>query len=172
VVAVAVRGTPRVSSRDQLAEELFTAHYARLAGWTANLVGDRELAHDIATESFTRLLARWTSVEDPRAYLYVIATNLVRDHWRKTERERRALSFFQDEQEKLTVAPAPDPDVRDLVDRLPEKLRMPVLLHYYADLSVADVARQLRKPEGTIKRALFDARALLLEALRNREDSR
>jgi DNA-directed RNA polymerase specialized sigma24 family protein len=36
-----------------------------------------------------------------------------------------------------------------------------VLLHYYADMSVAEVAAALHKPEGTVKRMLFDARARL-----------
>jgi RNA polymerase sigma-70 factor, ECF subfamily len=170
VVEVALRGASRARTRDAEARELFDAHYARLAGWTAGLVGDVDLAHDIATEAFTRLLARWTTVDDPRAYLYVVATNLVRDHWRRRDRERRALSLLHDDRPP-TVA-GPGTDLRDLVERLPERLRAPVLLHYYADLSIADVARALRRPEGTVKRALFDARALLHAALTDREDHR
>ena len=57
--------------------------------------------------------------------------------------------------------PACDPWLHDLVERLPERLRTPVLLHYCADMSVAEIAAALHKPEGTIKRMLFDARARL-----------
>ena len=57
--------------------------------------------------------------------------------------------------------PASDPWLRDLVERLPDRLRAPVLLHYYADMSIAEVAAALHQPEGTIKRMLFDARARL-----------
>ena len=39
---------------------------------------------------------------------------------------------------------------------------MPVLLHYYADLSIAEVAGAMHRPEGTVKRMLYDARARLL----------
>src|SRR4029077_6970811 len=73
------------------AEELFNACYPRLAGWVRRLVDDDDTAHDIATEAFTRLLSRWSSLDNPQSYLYMIATNLVRDHWRKAGRERRAL---------------------------------------------------------------------------------
>jgi RNA polymerase sigma-70 factor (ECF subfamily) len=58
-------------------------------------------------------------------------------------------------------APVEDPWLWDLVGRLPQRLRQPVLLHYYADLPVSDVARALHRPEGTIKRALSEGRALL-----------
>ena len=73
------------------AEELFNACYPRLAGWVRRLVDDDDTAHEIAAEAFTRLLARWSSLDNPQSYLYMIATNLVRDHWRKTGRERSAM---------------------------------------------------------------------------------
>ena len=73
------------------AEELFKGVYPRLAGWVRRLVDDDETAHEIASEAFVRLLSRWTRVDNPQSYLYMIATNLIRDHWRKTARERRAL---------------------------------------------------------------------------------
>ena len=52
---------------------------------------DDDTAHEIAAEAFTRLLGRWSRLDNPQSYLYMIATNLVRDHWRKTGREREAL---------------------------------------------------------------------------------
>src|ERR1700685_4145522 len=73
------------------AEELFKNTYPKLAGWVRRLVDDEDTAHEIAAEAFVRLLSRWTKVESPQSYLYMIATNLVRDHWRKAERERRAM---------------------------------------------------------------------------------
>jgi RNA polymerase sigma-70 factor (ECF subfamily) len=40
--------------------------------------------------------------------------------------------------------------VRDTVLALPDRLRLPVLLHYFADLSVAQVANHLDKSPGAI----------------------
>jgi RNA polymerase sigma-70 factor (ECF subfamily) len=45
--------------------------------------------------------------------------------------------------------------------RLPTRLRDVVLLHYWADLSVADVGQALGRPSGSVKRQLAEARALL-----------
>ena len=83
--------TSGTGARRALAEQLFTANYPKLAGWVRRLVDDDDTAHEIASEAFVRLLSRWTKVDSPHSYLYIIATNLIRDHWRKTERERRAL---------------------------------------------------------------------------------
>ena len=92
----AARGTPGASlaaDADQpagrlasagrdAAGELFTACYPRLAGWVRRLVNTDEDAHDIAAEAFARLLSRWSRVANPHGYLYMIAANLVSDHWR------------------------------------------------------------------------------------------
>jgi RNA polymerase sigma-70 factor, ECF subfamily len=152
------------------AEELFKGVYPRLAGWVRRLVDDDETAHEIASEAFVRLLSRWTSVDSPQSYLYMIATNLIRDHWRKTERERRALrSVTAGAAPDLVAFPVQDVDVRNLIASLPPRLRDPFLLHYYAGFGIKEVASLLRRPEGTIKADLFAARAKLKTALGERD---
>jgi RNA polymerase sigma-70 factor (ECF subfamily) len=150
----------------QPVDALFRLHYAPLAGWCRRMINDDEAAHDIAAEAFTRLLGRWTSVTDPRAYLYTTALNLVRDRWRKSERERVAIRKTVT---TLTTAAAPAPELRMLVEGLPKRLQQVVVLHYFADMSVDAVARALGIAPGTVKRDLYDARAKLLVLL---EDSR
>ena len=54
---------------------------------------------------------------------------------------------------------APTGWLGDVLKALPERLREPVVLHYYADLTVDDVGRALGRPSGTIKRQLSDARS-------------
>ena len=147
------------SAREAAARALWTEHYAPLAGWCAAQVGDRDAAHEIAAEAFTRLLSKWLMVRDPKGYLYVTAANLVRDRWRREQRDRKLQARLEETTPMST--PACDPWMRDLVERLPERLRTPVLLRYYADMTVAEVAAALHKPEGTVKRMLHDARLRL-----------
>jgi RNA polymerase sigma-70 factor (ECF subfamily) len=155
---------PRESAGDPAAQ-LFAGHYARLAGWIRRLVDDDDTAHDIASETFTRVLTRWRQIDDPAGYLYVVAANLVRDHWRRTRRERRVGGAAQDRARCEPRAASSDVDLRTLITALPERLRISVLLHYYADFSIAEVARALGRPEGTVKSDLHAARALLRSAL-------
>jgi RNA polymerase sigma-70 factor, ECF subfamily len=157
----------RLRSADREAvEDLFNACYPRLAGWVRRLVDDDETAHEIASEAFTRLLSRWSGLDNPQSYLYMIATNLIRDHWRRSSRERRAIRT-------ITAAgpldpayhPAQDVDVRALIEGLPPRLRSAFLLHYYAGFGVKEVAAMLGRPEGTVKADLFHARAKLKAAV-------
>jgi len=152
-------------------EELFKGVYPKLAGWVRRLVDDDDTAHEIASEAFVRLLARWTRVDSPQSYLYMIATNLIRDHWRKAERERRAIRSVTAGAALQEVAayPVQDVDVRNLIASLPPRLRDPFLLHYYGGFGIREVATLLRRPEGTIKADLFAARARLKTVLRQRD---
>ncbi len=157
-------------SREKAAAELFAALYPRLAGWCRRLVDDDETAHEIASEAFTRLWARWTTVSEPRAFLYVTAANLVRDHWRKLGRERRAVDRVTTETAVRPHSEPSDPSVRLLVQSLPERLRVPILLHYYADLPIREIAVVTGRKEGTVKADLHAARELLRAHLRRSLD--
>jgi hypothetical protein len=112
------------------------------------LVDDDETAHEIAAEAFTRLLSRWSGLDNPQSYLYMIATNLVRDHWRKTSRERRAIRTMTATLPRdPSWHPAQDVDVRDLLESLPPPLRSAFLLHYYGGFGVKRVAVRAEAPE-------------------------
>jgi len=159
--------TPALSTSEAEFGRLYTEHFGRLAGYALSLVGDPGLATDVAQEAFTRLYARWGRVRDPRAWVYFVATNLATDQWRRSQRDRALTDVLRhvtpDER------PAHDPWLRDLVDRLPPQLRQAVLLHYYADLPVEEVARLVHRPVGTVKRRLHEARRLLADAGSSRD---
>jgi RNA polymerase sigma-70 factor (ECF subfamily) len=160
----------RTSDREAV-EEFFNACYPRLAGWVRRLVDDDDTAHEIASEAFTRLLSRWSGLDNPQSYVYMIATNLVRDHWRKSGRERTALrAMTAAGPPEMSYQPAQDVDVRALIEGLPERLRSAFLLHYYAGFGVKEVAVMLGRPEGTIKADLFHARARLKTAVGEASD--
>ena len=164
--------TSGTGARRALAEQLFAANYPKLAGWVRRLVNDDETAHEIASEAFVRLLSKWTSpdrLDNPQSYLYMIATHLVRDYWRKTERERRALRSVTANTDREPYSdPAQEVDVRELIQALPSRLREPFLLHYYAGFGVREISVLLKRPEGTIKADLYHARTRLKEALAER----
>jgi RNA polymerase sigma-70 factor (ECF subfamily) len=165
VEAAAQRTAPsgaRTSAEESEFIGFYSEHFGRLSGYALSLVGDAGIATDIAQEALTRLFARWGRVRDPRAWVFFVATNLANDHWRRSQRDRALTDVLRDAAEQHDAAH--DPWLRDLVDRLPAHLRQAVLLHYYADLPVTEVAHLVHRPVGTVKRRLHDARALLASA--------
>ena len=157
-------GAAASTGRDA-AEELFNACYPRLAGWVRRLVDTDEDAHDIAAEAFARLLGRWSRVDNPHGYLYVIAANLISDHWRKAGREQRAIKDLATAAAGASCHPAQEADVRALIEALPPRLRTAFLLHHYAGFEVRQIATMTGRPEGTIKADMHHARMRLKAAL-------
>lgn len=147
------------ASRNEAAEELFHAEYPRLSAWCTALAGDADIGAEIASESFSRLLGRWRSVEQPRAFLYAVSANQLNDRWRREQRRRRGLRLLA--VTTTQAQPGPDVSVRDLISRLPDRQRLAVVLHYYAQLSTREVAQHLDAPESTVRRWLAEARATL-----------
>lgn len=141
----------------------YAEHAPALTRYAYQLTRDAEQARDVAQEAFTRLLARWVSVREPRPYLYHVVTNVVRDSWKARARRERLYGVLSRGGDDV---PGPDLSVADAIARLPRGQREVVLLFYYADLPLADVAAAVHRPEGTVKWLLAQARerlALTLE---------
>ena len=56
-------------------------------------------------------------------------------------------------------------ELREAIMQLPEKLRMPVILHYMEGYDSKEIARILRIPAGTVRTRLMRARNLLRDFL-------
>lgn len=66
----------------------FARHHEPLHRYLVRLTGDPELAADAAQEAFVRLLDQQPPPDDPRPWLFRVATNVVRDAARKRARHR------------------------------------------------------------------------------------
>lgn len=116
---------------------LFEQHHASLYRYLVRLTGDADLAHDAAQEAFARMVARPPRDEQPRAWLFTVATNLVRT-W--ANRRKRRLVLLQRAGARSPVAdPLPDPEqlaqaherhsaVRRALESLTEKERTVLLM--------------------------------------------
>jgi len=95
-----------------------------------------------------------------RAWLLRIVINECYSMRRKMKWETLA-----EDVEQAAGQPPPDPSLRDALDRLPENLRLPILLHHLEGFSVQEIAGMLKTPSGTIKWRLSKARKLLKQDL-------
>lgn len=150
---------------DEAMSELYHGCYRRLVAQVYAFTTDLTEAQDVVQEAFTRALARprgLTDVDNPEAWLRTVAVNVVRRRWRR----RRLLDaiLLRDRPVTRTVEPAPGPersDLRDALACLPAAFREVIVLHYFADLPVDEIARILGVATGTVKSRLSRGRAAL-----------
>ena len=85
-------------------EKLFADHYEGLFRYLIRLTGDPDLAADVAQETFVRLIEKKPENSGIRAWLYRVATNVVRDDSRV---RRRRIELLQGAPDRVPHGDAP-----------------------------------------------------------------
>lgn len=125
------------------------------------LCGSRELSEDIVQTAFATAQPRWAQIDNHAAYLRRAVVNLVKDDQRRFVRRRSV---------NVPAVPAMthDPQLDEtwaVVQQLPPVQRAVVVLHYYEDLALVDVAGVLDRPASTVRSDLRRALDRLRKAL-------
>ncbi|MGE4070868.1 MAG: RNA polymerase sigma factor [Lysobacterales bacterium] len=135
---------------------------------------DQAKAEDLAQEAFLRAfrgLASWRRDAAFSTWLFALATNVYRDEMRRYT-PKFVAEDEHDEATRSTEDAVNDADRRTLVHKalrsLPLSYREPLLLFYFHEQNLAETARTLALPEGTVKARLSRGRALLESKLANR----
>ena len=151
-------------------ERLFRTYNAPLVRYLTRRLGDRDWAEEVAQETFLRAL-RQDRIDNERAWLFAVATNLVRDEARKDARRRRHLALLAEreraegpaEQEPTSLERAQEAAMaRRAVDALAERDRLALLMREEG-LSYEEIAVALDLSPGSVGTTLSRARRRLVE---------
>ena len=142
----------------------------RLRRFLISLCGDAALADDIAQEALVRAyVASDRFIGNFKAWLFRIAYNCFIDNLRRVP----APSADMDSPEVKHMADTTASDaafrheeLRRALTRIPEKERTAIVLHYFEDLPVKDIASIMQIPSGTVKYHLSVGRAHLKQYIR------
>jgi RNA polymerase sigma-70 factor, ECF subfamily len=144
-------------------EAFYAAAYRRVVGQVFALLGNLEEAEDVTQDAFAKASFHWKRIaayDQPEAWVRRVAFNQARNSTRRARRWLVALARLG----PPAHVPAVSPDRVDLhraLRRLAPRHREVLVLRYVAELSVDEVARQLRLPPGTVKSRLSRARSAL-----------
>jgi RNA polymerase sigma-70 factor (ECF subfamily) len=156
--------------RDDELDRLFRTYHAPLVRYLTRRLGDRDWAEEVAQETFLRAL-RQDELTSERSWLFAVATNLVRDEARRSERQRRHLVLLAAEVREASVEPESLPleraedaaRARKAVDALAERDRLALLMREEG-LNYEEIAVALGLSVGSIGTTLARARRRLAEA--------
>lgn len=143
--------------------------HPRLLAHALRLLGQRELAADATQSAWLEIARSIRSLREPQAFsawAYRIVTRRCAKAIGVLQTERRLRSDLTrhaaDASASLDEGPAELAMMRQSITRLPPDQRAALALHYFEDLSIAEVAVALDVPAGTVKTRLMHARRGLL----------
>ncbi len=155
-------------------ERFYAATAASLWAYLRRLGGDPALADDVLQESYVKLLGHVdpaSEEREKRAYLYRIATNLLRDRWRQDRREFLGLSSLLGgwkEWGRETDASA-KMDLESAFHRLEPRERAILWLAYVEGYDHREIAGIVGVKEGSVRVLLFRARKKAARELDRKE---
>jgi len=146
------------------------------------LAGNRQEADDLYQDTFLLAVERNEAIDyekNPKGYLLSAALQIWKNRkrkfaWRKRIADVRSVESGGEAErmesgelpaEEKMIRREEDEAVRQAVARLPEKLKVPVLLFYMEELSTAQIAEVLKVPAGTVMSRLYRARKQLQKEL-------
>jgi RNA polymerase sigma-70 factor (ECF subfamily) len=175
-----------IAGHDAALNDLMERHATAVFRFLCGMVGNEEDANDLAQETFARVFrARMSfrSGEKFSTWLYTIAANLARNHFRWRARHPNIsleASVGEPGQTLASVLPAQEPSpgeltataeraaiVRSEVSRLPDDLREAIVLCEWEERSMAEAAEILDTTSKAIESRLYRARKILRERLRD-----
>lgn len=167
----------RIQQGDMQAFDTLCERYKDDAYRLACLItGNRTDGEDLAQEAFVACAQSIGSLKDGSKFRPWLLRTLSRAAWkycRKAKRETPVSEFFEGEtgESALSAVLRTDEQRRlyAALDTLDEKRRVTVVLYYFDDRSVKEIAQATGVTEGTVKSRLFSARRHLRQALTDRE---
>ena len=164
--ADAATGRPRPVDAAPSFEDLFAGEFPRVARTIHHIVGDRARAEEVTQDAFLELLRNWRKVasyDRPDLWVRRVAIRKAQRErhrsWRRVELERTTL-----EDDAIEV-PTPAPEVLAAVRRLAPRQRAVVVLFYFEDRPMTEIADILGCSESTGWSQLHTARRHLAETL-------
>lgn len=142
-------------------------------------VSSQEIAEDLCSETF---LKGWQAfkdnkneIENPQAFLYQIARNLIIDHYREKSRTQTVSADFlaiTDPRIDLETQALNGSDlnrIRAVLKDLKDDYQEAIIWRYIDDLSISEIAKMKKKSEGAVRVMLHRALKSLKKALSDRD---
>ena len=167
------------AGNDAAFEELYHRYARRLKGFFfLQLGGDEELAADATHDVFLRAYEarnRYQEGKNVSTWLFTIAYNICRNHYRSNAYETQLLATLDtepisDEQIEIQLdAAALDDALAQVLSELPPPLHQLFSLHYQEELTIPQVAEIVGIPEGTVKSRLHKTMNIIRKKLKRYE---
>ncbi len=154
--------TAKIGAQSRI-ERLYREEGRRLWWALVAYAGDAEVASDAVAEAFAQALGRGDALADPLAWIWRVAFRIAAAELKRRRRMESQLPDVSDPGELRAS------DLVSLLRQLPRNQRAAIVLHYYADLPVREVAAALGVSPSTARVHLHRGRRRLRHLLEDHD---
>jgi RNA polymerase sigma-70 factor (sigma-E family) len=153
-------------------DSFYAASSRRVLGQVYAMTGDRAEAEDAVAEAYLKAWDRWATVREcdsPEAWVRRVASRNAVSSWRKAVNRVRA--HHRDAADTETDGLSPDHvALVHALRQIPAEQRRVIVLYHLVELSVAEIAREVSAPIGTVKARLARGRRAMAAHLSDTDD--
>ena len=159
---------------------IYERYHDKIFNHIYKLTQNIDITKDLTEETFHQVIKYRDTIIKSGApferYIYRISTNKVYDYFREEKRIRRKQDkFYTKEEIKQNLDEAKtidDEELKDAINNLEEIERICVIMYYFEDRNIEEIAFALSKGKSTISVLLKEARKDLYDALRKKFDGK
>jgi RNA polymerase sigma-70 factor, ECF subfamily len=153
----------------KLYSDIYDQNIEKLYRFVFLKVSSKEIAEDITSEVFTR---GWNAlqskaIDNPRAFLYQVARNLIIDHYRLKGRaqvvsmDNEAIVDTGDTAHNTAIINADLAVIKNALPALNDDYQTVLIWHYIDDLPIPEISQIMGKSEGSVRVMLHRALSAL-----------
>ncbi len=160
---------------------IYESHFEHVYRLALYITHDKAAAKEVTQEAFTKAFEKYHQLKDPSkiaAWIKTITLNTARSHFSK---EKKVISldiekinyiqnqFSNDQANDFTYQMGLEEELSEAIQTLPEDFQDAIILKYYHDLEISEIAKITEVSEGTVKSRLYRARNRLKKELKDIE---
>lgn len=162
--------------------DIVNLHGKAIYGFCYNLTKNKDDTEDLYQEAFLKAMELCYKIDknnNPKGFIISIAIRLWKNKHRKyIWRQKIApIEEFNDNivncyvpsneltPEDIVISNEVNIIIKNAIDKLNDKLKIPLYMHYTAEMPIEDIALALKIPQGTVKSRLHKARKVIKNIL-------
>ena len=158
---------------------IYESHFAHVYRLALYITRNKSTAEEVTQEAFTIAFEKYHQLRDPSKvanWIKAITINTARRYYNK---EKKVIPLDKEQLDYVYDHPIADPmesfvnqkdleeEMKQAIKTLPVNFQNVIILKYYYDLEVKEIAQVTEVSEGTVKSRLFRARNKLKQAITN-----
>ncbi|MEB1809230.1 MAG: sigma-70 family RNA polymerase sigma factor [Bacillaceae bacterium] len=149
--------------------QLIEQHRNSMYRMALTIVHSKEACEDALSEAITKAYEKITTLREPKYFKTWLMRIVMNESYSIVRERKRVVELTEWNREVVTETLTTDFELEEVIQQLPEDLRVVIVLFYIEQWTISEMSEVLNVAEGTVKSRLHRARKKLMPLLETNE---